>query len=94
MYITTGQGVGTAESIFQILYIPWTNCVAIGLDNPNVNISKRNSIKSRVKTEIGHCYIVGCPCHLIHNTACRGSEALDAVATFNVEEFCINIYLV
>ena len=98
MCITTGQGAGTAESIFQkinetlILHnIPWTNCVAIGLDNTNVNMGKRNSIKSRVQKEVGHCYIVGCPCHLIHNTACRGSEALDAVAKFNVEGY---IYLV
>ena len=35
---------------------------------------------------------MGCPCHLNHNTACRGSEALDAVGTFNVEEFCIDMF--
>ena len=101
MCITTGHGAGTAESIFQkinatlILHnIPWINCVANGLDNTNVNIGKRNSIKSRVQKEVGHCFIVDCPCHLIHNTARRGSEALDAVAIFNVEEFCIDIYFI
>ena len=54
-------------------------------------MGKRNYIKSRVQKEVGLCNIVGCPCHLINNTACRGSEALDAVATFNVEVFGIYI---
>ena len=66
-------------------------CVAIGLDNTNVSMGKRNYIKSRVQKEVGLCNIVGCPCHLINSTACRGSEALDAVATFNVEVFGIDI---
>ena len=55
--ITTGQGAGTAESIFLNIYetlilhnIPWTNCVAIGLDNTIVNIGKETLLNQGYKS--------------------------------------------
>ena len=48
---------------------PWNNCVAVGVDNTNANIGKKNSIKSRLAVVNNSIYIQGCPCH---NTAKAG----------------------
>ena len=55
---------------------PWQNCVAIGVDNTNVNIGKKNSIKTRVNDVNDAVYIQGCPCHVIHNTAKAGASSM------------------
>ena len=55
---------------------PWNNCVAVGVDNTNANIGKKNSIKSRLAVVNNSIYIQGCPCHIIHNTAKAGCSAL------------------
>ena len=49
--------------------------MAIGLDNTNVNIGRKNSLKSRILEENESVYIQGCPCHIIHNTAKQGASA-------------------
>ncbi len=35
---------------------------------------------------------MGCPCHLLHNIACKASDAFSDVTDFNLEEMCIDIY--
>lgn len=50
--------------------------MAIGLDNTNVNIGRKNSLKSRILEENESVYIQGCPCHIIHNTAKQGASAM------------------
>ena len=35
---------------------------------------------------------MGCPCHLLHNIACKPSEAFSDETDFNLEEMCIDIY--
>ena len=55
---------------------PWNNCVAVGVDNTNANIGKKNSIKSRLAVMNNSIYMQRCPCHNILNTAKAGSSAL------------------
>ena len=70
MDLIDGTDTSTAEAMFQSVGnqlsnhdINWDYCLAIGLDNTNVNIGDHNSIKSRAKEMNGKVVIAGCPCH-------------------------------
>ena len=70
------QSSGTAKTIFSktvsvkdYLEVPWENCVGFSLDNVSANMGIRNSIRSRIIAKSETCYIMGCPCQIIHNTA-------------------------
>ncbi|KAF3840395.1 hypothetical protein F7725_019112 [Dissostichus mawsoni] len=76
MGLTSGTSCGTAEAIFNKMKevleghsIPWANCVALAVDNASVNLGARNSIKSRVLDQNPSIYVLGCPCHIVHNNA-------------------------
>ena len=80
MRCTSGQNSGTAATILQKiddvmikLQLPWKNCVGFSLDNTSANLGIHNSIRSRVMLKNNNCYFTGCPCHIIHNTAHKGS---------------------
>jgi hypothetical protein len=60
--------------------IPWNNCVGFGVDNTSVNMGCRNSIKSRVLDMNPAIYIVGCPCHIVHNTALKAANTFEEVS--------------
>lgn len=99
MCVSKGTSAATAAAIFdQIdqkitsLDIPWTNCVAFGVDNTSVNLGKRNSIKTRVVEKNASCYFMGCPCHLVHNVAARASDAFSKSSKFYVEDMCVDMY--
>ena len=99
MCCTTGQTSGTAATIFQKiddvmikLQLPWSNCVGFSLDDTSANLGVRNSIKTRVILKNENCYFMGCPCHIIHNTAHKGSVGFTRVTKFDIEDFCIDIY--
>ena len=55
--------------------ITWDNCIGIAVDNTSVNVGKRNSIMTRVIQKNGSVYFMGCPCHVIHNTAVKASQS-------------------
>ena len=42
---------------------------SVGLDNTNLNIGNKNSVKSRVLAKNPQCFIAGCNCHLAHLAA-------------------------
>ena len=99
MCCTTGPTGGQAASIFNKIdevlkthEVPWGNCVGFSVDNTSTNLDERNSVKTRVLTENQECYFLGCPCHIIHNTAHKGSSAFTKVTGFDVEDFCIDLY--
>lgn len=80
------SSISTAEGIFDkvdgILIkhgISWENCVGIGLDNTSVNMGCRNSIKTRVLQKNSSVYLMGCPCHILHNTAAKAGLAFEMV---------------
>lgn len=89
----------TAESIYtkindtmKLYDIDWGMCVAFGVDNTNVNIGRRNSIRSRVHEENGNVYFVGCPCHMVHNTACKAAEVFQKETGFDVEDILVDLF--
>ena len=76
----------TAEGIFSKMEdalsrygISWTFCVGISLDNTSVNMGCRNSIKTRINAINPSIYVMGCPCHIIHNVARKACSAFEKV---------------
>ena len=99
MCCTSGTECGLASTIFNQTdtkmaehAIPWSNCVGFSVDNTSVNMRAHNSILSRALGKNPLCYFMGCPCHIIHNTAHKGSEAFASVTGFDVEDFCIDVF--
>ncbi|KAK1888773.1 Protein FAM200B [Dissostichus eleginoides] len=102
MGLTSGTSCGTAEAIFNKMNevleghsIPWANSVALAVDNASVNLGARNSIKSRVLDQNPSIYVLGCPCHIVHNNAHAGglvySELTLPMSGFEVEDFCVDL---
>ena len=76
---TTGQTSGTAATFFKKtddlmtkLQLLWSNCVGFSLENIRVNLGVRNSIKTRSILKNENCYLMGFPCHIIHNKLTKG----------------------
>ena len=59
--------------------IPRDNCVGIGLDNTLVNMGRINSIKTKVLSVNAAVSVMRCPCHTVHNIACKAREAYEKV---------------
>ncbi|KAI4815627.1 hypothetical protein KUCAC02_005765 [Chaenocephalus aceratus] len=98
MGLTSGTSCGTAETIFNKMNevleghsIPWANSVALAVDNASVNLGDRNSIKSRVLDQNPSIYVLGCPCHIVHNNAHAGGLVYSEMSGFEVEDFCVDL---
>ena len=98
MCTTSGKDAGTAETIFnkmeEVLVkhsIPWSNCVSLSVDNTSVNLGRRNSLKSRILEKNSQVYVIGCPCHILHNTSSKAAAALNETTGFDVEEVAVDI---
>lgn len=99
MCATRGRDAGKAEEIFNKIdfcmekyKIPWTNCKGFSVDNTNVNIGARNSIKSRALEKNKFICFVGCPCHMVHNTASKSASAYALKSGFDVEDFAVDLF--
>ena len=86
---------GTASDIFNGLdkcittfKIPWDNCIAVGVDNTNVNMGNRHSIKTMVLEKNPSVYFNGCQCHVVHNT----SSAFSDEANFDIEDMLVDLF--
>ena len=86
----------TAESIYSKVddtlkqfNIDWKMCTACSVDNTSLNLGRRNSIKTHVLHENPSTYFVGCPCHMVHNTATKAAEAETG---FDVEDLLVDLY--
>jgi len=97
--LTSGTDAGKTKDVFDKIDftlttrgISWSNCIALGLDNTNTNIGQRNSIKSRAVIKNSAIYVVGCPCHIIHNTPQKAAKAFNEETGFDVEECCVDHY--
>ena len=98
MCTTSGTDAGTAEVIFNkmesVLHqsgISWKNCVSLSVDNASVNMGRRNSLSSRVLKEHDKVYIIGCPCHILHNTAAKAGTSFTGATGFDIEELVIDV---
>lgn len=99
MCLTSGHDAGKAACIFEKINevlvsnnIPWTNCLAFSLDNTSVNLGKHNSIKTRVTEKNPETFFMGCPCHIVHNTAGNGAQVFSDFSRFQLEDFLVDIY--
>ncbi len=89
----------TAESIYmkisdtlQRFAINWDCCVGSGVDNTSVNLGPSNSIRTRVLKQNPSIYFVGCPGHIVHNTASKAAEGFQAETGFDVEDLLVDLY--
>lgn len=76
----------TAEGIFAKMEnsLSKHNCVSIGVDNTSVNMGSRNSIKTRIVQKNPAVYVMGCPCHILHNTAGKAASAFENVCKLSL----------
>ena len=77
----------TAEGIFSKMQdallkreLSWANCVGIAVDNISVNVGCRNSIKTRIQQVNPVVYVMGCPCHIVHNIVGKACSAFEDVS--------------
>ena len=89
----------TAESIYGKIHdtlthfgIDWNYCVAFSVDNTSVNLGCRNSILTRVHQENPSLYFIGCPCHMVHNTATQAGNAFEAETGFDMEDLLVDLF--
>ena len=73
-------------------YISWNYCLAIGLDNANVNIGDHSYIESRAKEKNGSIVITGCPCHMLLNASCKAGEMFSQVTNFDIEDHAVDLF--
>ena len=88
MCLTSGSGSATAAAIFKAMdgalqsrNIPWVNCVGLSVDNTSVNMDKHNSIQTRAIEKNPALCMMGCPCHILHNTARKAGDVFRDVCT-------------
>ena len=72
--------------------IPWKNCIAFSVDNTSSNLGQCNSIKTWVLENNPDCYFLGCPCHILHNTAGKASSQLKEVSGFDIDDLAVGIF--
>lgn len=89
----------TAESIYGKINdtlmqfgVDWDHCVAFSVDNTSVNLGCRNSIRTRVHQQNPSVYFIGCPCHMVHNTATKSANAFEAETRFDAEDLLVDLY--
>ena len=99
MCITSGEDCSKAETLFNAIdsafvtdELSWKQCVSVGLDNTNVNMGNRNSVKSRVLQKNPCCFIAGCNCHLAHIAAKKGGSAYSKTSQFDIEDHMVDLY--
>ena len=99
MNLLEGRDASTADVMFESVdtiltenNVRWDHCMAIGLDNTNVNIGEHNSIKSRAKEKNENIVIAGCPCHVLHNASSKAAMSFSEVTGFDIEDHCVDVF--
>lgn len=89
----------TSEDIFrkmdetlQKYGISWDNCISVGVDSTSANLGRSKSVMTKALEKNAAVFVNGCPCHIIHNTACKTGDAYVGATYFAVEGFCVHIY--
>ena len=74
--------------------VPWENCIALGVDNTSVNVGRHNSLIVEARKKNEHIILMGCPCHIAHNTARKSTKKFcnSLNNSFDVEELLVDIY--
>lgn len=76
MGVTAGAGTSVADSIcrkinetLQSYFIPWTNCIALSVDDTNVDLESEKSGKTRLLDHNPALYVLGWHCYIVHDNA-------------------------
>ena len=74
--------------------IPCSNCIATGVDNISANIGRHKSLIVEARKKNEHIVLMGCPCHIAHNTARKSIKAFcnHLLEHFDVEKLLVDIY--
>lgn len=72
--------------------VPWDNVVGLSLDNASVNMGRHNGLYRKFEAKNKCVYTLGCPCHIIHNTANFASRSFSRVTGFDIGDFLVDIY--
>ena len=80
----------TSDTVIKSFSLDRNNYVLYSSDYTNSMIGKRNSLLKRTTNVQGNqkTFDVGCPCHLAHVCAGKGTKELSV----NVEDFVIDLY--
>ena len=62
----------------------------VSMDNTAKNMGKRNSIMTRVAKENPSVYVMGCPCHMVHNTAVNAADVFELVSVWPWFLYCFH----
>ena len=99
MCATSGENHSKGSTLFEAIdgtlakdRLDWDNIVSVCIDNTNVNINNKNSIKSRILEKNASYIIVVCNCHILHLAAGRGGSAYSAVSGFDCQEYQVDLY--
>ena len=99
MNLTEGRDATTAAEMFSSVDkffikrgISWDFVTALRVDNTNANIGEHNSLKSRALEKNHNIFIAGCPCHTLHNAACKFGSAFATVTGFDIEDHCVDLF--
>ena len=49
-------------------------------------------MKTRVEEANDIVYLMGCPCHILHNTALYAGKGLEEMVNFSVDDLCVDIF--
>ena len=93
---STSAGIYRSNDSAMTKYeIPWSNCIAFGVDKTSVNVGRHKSLIDEARKKNEHIVLMGCPCHIAHNTARKSTKALcyHLLEHFDVEELLVDIYL-
>ncbi len=69
----------TAAGIFSKIKGAWYFVWKLCWNWPSVNMGCTNSIKTRMLQKNSAVYVMGCPCHIVHNTASKAGIAFEKV---------------
>ena len=65
--------------------------VCLSVDNTSVNMGVQNSLCSRIRGKNIQTYVLGCPCHILHNTSAKAATALSDATGFDIEDLAVDI---
>lgn len=89
----SAEGIFTEVSkAFQEDKVPWQNVIGLSLDNASVNMGRHNGLYRKFEAKSEDVYTLGCPCHIIHNTASHASKLFARATGFDVGDFLVDIY--
>ena len=73
--------------------VSWDKCVSLGVDNTSMNVGKHNSVIVEARKKNKDIILMGCPCHIVHNTVSKATKAfVNVVKEFDVEQLLVDVY--